>query len=160
MRVAWGLINTCTKLSIGLLSSSTWMRFLLITSYNPLFIHTARFLVVYVFWSICTAKIDYKFYGSTITWLVDNTFVKATRQNSTSFQSLQCHAREQTLRMVVFCALPVHNSLNPPSPPFSHATVTCMWPLDHMPYTALASNWLTNTTWAPSWFVFHSKTTK
>jgi len=43
---------------------------------------------------------------------------------------------------------------------FSHTTVTCMWPLHHIPYTVLASNWLTDTTWVPSWFAFYSRSTE
>ena len=43
---------------------------------------------------------------------------------------------------------------------FSHAIVTRMRPLDHVPYAAWASNWLIDATWAPSWSPYHSKSTE
>ena len=42
----------------------------------------------------------------------------------------------------------------------SHAIVTRMRPLDHVPYAAWASNWLINGAWVPSWSAYHSRSTE
>ena len=43
---------------------------------------------------------------------------------------------------------------------FSHAIVTCMRPLHHVPYAAWASNWLLDAMWVPSWSAYHSRSTE
>ena len=39
---------------------------------------------------------------------------------------------------------------------FSHAIVTRMRALDHVPIAAWASNWLIDAAWVPSWSAYHS----
>ena len=94
---------------------------------------------------------------STITWLVDSIYKSHITEYCTAFTV----PREQTLQTVAFCGSSVHNSLSShfcvAINQFRHAIVTRMWPIHHVPYTALASNWLTDTTWVPSWFAFHSR---
>ena len=70
----------------------------------------------------------------------------------TSFQSLQCHENKPwiqwhfVVRLYTTLWVPLHVAIYL----FSHA-LSHTWPKDHIPYTVLVSNWLTNTTWVPSW---------